>query len=175
MAVIERDDHAALGGRATIGESAGMDMNRRYLLAGLGAFAVTSPAAAAPKQAITVHKDANCGCCSVWAERMTATGRYAPKLINQPDMVAVKTRLRVPPELASCHTTQVGTYVVEGHVPPSAVDRLLREKPKGVIGLAVPGMPAGSPGMEMPDGRREAYDIYAFTADGRSRVFARIA
>ncbi len=149
-------------------------LDRRHLLAGLAALAVARPAAAVPARAITVHKDANCGCCSGWARRMAETGRYAPRLVDQPDMVAVKTRLRVPPELLSCHTTEVGTYVVEGHVPPAAVDRLLRERPAGVIGLAVPGMPAGSPGMEMPDGRREPYVVYAFTADGRSRVFMRI-
>lgn len=151
-----------------------MLLDRRRLVAGLAALAVARPGAAAPAQAITVHKDANCGCCSVWAKRMSETGRYAPRLVDQADMVAVKTRLRVPPELASCHTTQIGAYVFEGHVPPAAVDRLLRERPAGVIGLAVPGMPAGSPGMEMPDGRREPYIVYAFGADGGSRVFARI-
>lgn len=151
-----------------------LPLDRRHLLAGLAALAVARPGAAAPAQAITVHKDANCGCCSVWARRMSETGRYAPRLVNQPDMVVVKTRLRVPPELTSCHTTQVGSYVIEGHVPPAAVDRLLRERPAGVIGLAVPGMPVGSPGMEMPDGRREPYVVYAFGSDGGSRVFARV-
>ncbi len=148
--------------------------DRRTLLAGIAAIALARPAAAAPARAITVHKDAHCGCCSVWAKRMAETGRYAPRLVDQEDMVGVKTRLRVPPELGSCHTTQVGAYVIEGHVPPAAVDRLLKERPAGVIGLAVPGMPAGSPGMEMPDGRRDPYVVYAFAADGGSQPFMRI-
>jgi hypothetical protein len=148
---------------------------RRHFLAAAAAFAMTGRAAAAPApRTMTVHKDPNCGCCSAWAARMAATGRYAPRLRNEADMVGLKTRLRVPPELASCHTTQVGGYVVEGHVPAAAVDRLLRERPAGVIGLAVPGMPVGSPGMETPDGRRDPYEIIAFGADGRSRVFARV-
>lgn len=151
-----------------------MLLDRRHLVAGLAALAVARPVGATAARGITVHKDATCGCCSGWARRMAETGRYAPRLVDQADMLAVKTRLRVPPELVSCHTTQVGAYVVEGHVPPAAVDRLLRERPAGVIGLAVPGMPAGSPGMEMPDGRREPYVVYAFGADGSSRVFARI-
>lgn len=152
-----------------------MIVDRRHLLCLFAAVAAAPPAAAAPARTLTVHKDANCGCCSVWAKRMAETGRYAPRLVDQPDMVALKTRLRVPPELGSCHTTTVAGYVLEGHVPPAAVDRLLRERPKGVIGLAVPGMPAGSPGMEMPDGRRDPYIVYAFTADGGSRPFMRVS
>lgn len=149
-------------------------LDRRRLLAGAAAL-IAAPAVAVPSpRVITVYKDPNCGCCGAWANRMAQTGRYAPKLVDQPDMVALKTRLRVPPELGSCHTTVVAGYVVEGHVPPAAVDRLLRERPKRVIGLAVPGMPAGSPGMEMPDGRRDPYVVHAFTADGASRPFMRI-
>ena len=79
----------------------------------------------------------------------------------------------LPPELASCHTTEVAGYVIEGHVPAADVLRLLRDKPAGIIGLAVPGMPAGSPGMEVPSGRRDPYQVIAFTADGRGRVFSR--
>lgn len=154
-----------------------LTLDRRTWLAGFAAALVTPSAAIAapaPVRAMTVHKDPNCGCCSAWAERMSATGRYAARLVNESDMMALKTRLRIPPELASCHTTQVGGYVVEGHVPASAVDRLLRERPVGVIGLAVPGMPAGSPGMETADGRRDPYLVHAFKADGSSRVFARV-
>lgn len=148
--------------------------DRRHFIAALGALTVPGAARAQDgPRAMTVHKDPNCGCCSAWAARMKATGRFAPRLIDQSDMIALKTRLRVPPELASCHTTQVGGYVVEGHVPAADVERLLRTRPAGIIGLAVPGMPAGSPGMEMPDGRRDRFEVLAFTADGRGRVFAR--
>lgn len=152
-----------------------MLLHRRSLLASLVALVAVPAAAAAPARKITVYKDPNCGCCGAWAKRMAATGRYTPALVDEPDMLALKTRLRVPPELGSCHTTTVAGLVVEGHVPPAAVDRLLRERPKGIIGLAVPGMPAGSPGMEMPDGRRDPYIVYAFAADGSSRPFMRIA
>lgn len=122
---------------------------------------------------VTVHKDPNCGCCTAWAERMRTAGGFAPRLVETSDIMAVKTRLRVPPNLASCHTSEIGGYVIEGHVPPSDILRLLREKPKGVVGLAVPGMPAGSPGMETADGRRSPFEVFAFTAEGRTHVFAR--
>lgn len=162
--------------------SASILLSRRRLLRGAGAFGLATlagglsagcGAAAARPVPMTVHKDPNCGCCSAWAERMAAGGDFAPALVDQADMVELKTRLRVPPELAACHTTEVGGYVVEGHVPAADIVRLLREKPAGLVGLAVPGMPAGSPGMEMPDGRRDAYEVLAFTADGRATIFAR--
>lgn len=133
-------------------------------------------AAATPRSLpITVHKDPNCGCCTAWAERMRATGWFTPRLVNASDIIAVKNRLRVPPDLASCHTSEVDGYVIEGHVPPADVSRLLREKPKDIIGLAVPGMPAGSPGMETADGRRQAFEVIAFTANARTRLFSRYA
>lgn len=141
------------------------------LALGLGGWATThaAPARAVP---MTVYKDANCGCCSAWAEQMRAAGAFAPTIIDETDMAAVKARLRVPTALASCHTVEVGGYVVEGHVPAADIARLLRERPQTILGLAVPGMPAGSPGMEMPDGRREPFQVIAFTADGRQSVFA---
>lgn len=158
-------------------------MTRRRLLADLmlpvmipgviGHTATAAYAAQPTRTKILVHKDPNCGCCTAWAGRIKADGRFAPSLINEPDMTAVKIRLRVPPELISCHTSEVGRFVIEGHVPPAEIARLLKDKPAGVIGLAVPGMPAGSPGMEVPNGRRDAYDVIAFTADGRQSIFAR--
>ena len=126
-----------------------------------GSLAAACNAAAAKPLPITVHKDPSCGCCSAWAERMTATGAFSTRLVDQDDMAALKARLRVPPELASCHTTEVAGYVIEGHVPAADILRLVNEKPKGVIGLAAPGMPAGSPGMETPDGRRDSYEVFA--------------
>ncbi len=88
------------------------------------------------------------------------------------DMAAVKRRLKVPDALASCHTTLVGGLVVEGHVPAGAISRLLARRPKGVIGLSAPGMPRGSPGMEMPDGSRDPLNLTLFDAAGRTRPFA---
>lgn len=161
-----------------------LSATRRRLMTGIaaagvavvaGGLATACAAAVAKPVPMTVHKDPNCGCCTAWAERMRADGRFAPTLVDDGDMAAVKARLRVPPELASCHTTEVSGYVIEGHVPAGDVARLLAEKPAGVIGLAVPGMPAGSPGMEMPDGRRDPYEVFAFGADGRASVFARHA
>lgn len=85
---------------------------------------------------------------------------------------AVRRRLKVPDRLASCHTAEVDGYVVEGHVPADLIDRLLKERPK-VVGLAVPGMPAGSPGMETPGRAPEPYQVLAFDAAGRTTVYAR--
>jgi hypothetical protein len=86
------------------------------------------------------------------------------------DVAPVKQEHGLPGEFASCHTAVVDGYVVEGHVPADVIQRMLREKP-AIAGLAVPGMPAGSPGMEMPDGRKDPYDVVAFTKDGNARVF----
>ena len=159
-------------------------LERRRFLSGTGAIALTvaagglsaaCSAAAAKPVPMTVHKDPNCGCCTAWAKRMKATGEFAPNLVDESDIATLKANLRVPPELASCHTTEVAGYVIEGHVPAADIARLLKEKPAGVIGLAVPGMPAGSPGMETPDGQRETYEVVSFTSDGRQSVFARYA
>lgn len=90
---------------------------------------------------------------------------------NVSDLGAVKRQHGVPDSLRSCHTALVEGYVVEGHVAADLIDRLLRERPK-VAGLAVPGMPAGSPGMEAPGQAPERYQVYAFTRDGRTTVFA---
>ncbi len=100
---------------------------------------------------------------------MRAAG-FATTVRDEADMNAVKRRLGVPDALASCHTGLVGGYVVEGHVPAADVLRLLRERPRAK-GVAVPGMPAGSPGMEM-GGRADRYDVVAFDANGATRVFA---
>lgn len=149
-------------------------MNRRRLLSTtvlLIAGAVTSGCAQeAQALEMQVRRDAGCGCCEVWTQQMSARGRFRTALVNDADMSALKRRLGVPEDLASCHTAVVEGFVIEGHVPEREIVRLLEERPAGVRGLAVAGMPAGSPGMEMPDGRRDAFDVVAF-GDGRS-VFA---
>ena len=87
------------------------------------------------------------------------------------NLSAIKARYNIPVELQSCHTAIVDGYVVEGHVPAKEVQRMLKERPD-IIGLSVPGMPAGSPGMEMPDGSTEPYQVFSFDKQGRTAVFA---
>jgi hypothetical protein len=128
--------------------------------------------AAAPKPtAITVYKDPSCGCCTKWVDHLRANG-FAPEVHDRSDMDALKDSLGVPAKLQSCHTAVVGTYVIEGHVPAADVKRLIATKPAKTVGVAVPGMPAGSPGMEV-GGRVDRYDVVAFAAGGATRVFAR--
>ena len=118
-----------------------------------------------------VYRDPSCGCCEAWA-RMARERGYRAELIDDPDMAAVKRRLGVPELLVSCHTAAAGSWVIEGHVPFEQVDRLLRERPAGIRGIAVPGMPRGSPGMEMPDGSRDEFQVIAFDSSGRTFVYA---
>ena len=127
-----------------------------------------APAAAAPT--ITVFKDPNCGCCKEW---VTHLRKHAFNVVarDTSDMAGIKATARVPRQLYSCHTAFVNGYVVEGHVPAADIQRLLTEKPK-VAGIAVGGMPAGSPGMEVP-GRVDRYDVTAFGRDGATSIFAR--
>ena len=120
--------------------------------------------------ALTVYKDPSCGCCKKWVEHLTANG-FRPIVKDRSDMTALKDSLGVPTALRSCHTAVAGKYVIEGHVPAADLKRLLSKAPKGVLGLAVPNMPAGSPGMEM-SGRGDRYDVLAFSADGKAHVFA---
>jgi hypothetical protein len=111
---------------------------------------------------VVMHKSPTCGCCGAWSARMREAG-YVVEEIVEADMPSVKKRLGVPEPLSSCHTAEIDGYIVEGHVPPQAVARLLKERPKA-IGLAAPGMPAGSPGME--GGAAEVYRLYLFDASG---------
>lgn len=118
---------------------------------------------------ITVFKDPNCGCCKSWVDHLRKHG-FEVTVRDTTDMSGAKRTGRVPEALQSCHTAFVNGYVVEGHVPAADIQRLLKEKPK-VAGIAVPGMPAGSPGMEMGN-RVDKYDVVAFNRDGSRRVFA---
>ncbi|NUO39408.1 MAG: DUF411 domain-containing protein [Gemmatimonadaceae bacterium] len=150
-------------------------INRRTMLAALlkaGALVAGLPTLArAEASSITVYKDPSCGCCTKWVEHLRAAG-LKPVVHDRNDMDALKDSLGVPSALRACHTAVAGKYVIEGHVPAADLTRLLATKPKGVLGLAVPDMPAGSPGMEM-SGRRDAYDVVAFSANGKTSVFAR--
>lgn len=133
---------------------------------GLGAASCARPAEAAP--VITVYKTPNCGCCRNWVEHLRKHG-YRVEVVDQEDVTPVKRQRGVPRGLASCHTAVVEGYTLEGHVPADVVDRLLKERPK-VAGLAVPGMPMGSPGME--GGVPEPYEVYTFDRSGPRSVYA---
>jgi hypothetical protein len=118
---------------------------------------------------MSVYKSPSCGCCQKWVDYMRSHG-FDPKVQDVENIGAVKLKLGVREEFASCHTAEIGGYVVEGHVPVETVQRLLKERPK-IAGIAVPNMPAGSPGMEVPGGRKDAYNILAFTSDGKTTVY----
>lgn len=134
------------------------------------ALLVSAPAPAAGP-AIHVYKTPKCGCCDAWADHLRANG-FTVTTENLADLTMVKQMHRVPRPLHSCHTATVAGYVVEGHVPAGDVKRLLAEKPK-TLGLAVPDMPIGSPGMEGPN--PVPYDVFRFDAAGNTEVFARHA
>ena len=136
--------------------------------------AVTLPAALVGSDAptLTVYKSPTCGCCAMWVEHMEAAG-FTVETRDRDDMAAVKDSLGLPSDLSSCHTGVVDGYVVEGHVPAEQVARLLEERPEA-LGLSVPGMPVGSPGMEMGD-RRDPYDILVVDRSGEAAVFASVA
>lgn len=130
-----------------------------------------TPAAspASPANAMTVYKDAGCGCCDLWVEHLQAAG-FVTQVHERSDMAPVKERAGVPAALRSCHTGEIGGYFVEGHVPAADLQRLLRERPDA-RGLAVPGMPLGSPGMEV-QGRSDPYDVLLVAKDGSTSVYA---
>jgi hypothetical protein len=115
------------------------------------------PAFATNRPLVTVHKDPNCGCCGGWVSHLELNG-FDTKVIETTKLNPLKAKLGIPLDLAACHTAEVGGYLIEGHVPASAIQRLLSERPKAK-GLAVPGMPQGSPGMT---GEFEQYDVILF-------------
>src|SRR6266404_3352421 len=119
--------------------------------------------AGAKTSAILVHKDPDCSCCSGWVHHLEESG-FVVSVDKTKDLQSARERLGVPADLAACHTAEVDGYVLEGHVPAVAVRRLLEKRPTA-IGLAVPGMPAGSPGME--GGTPQRYDVVLFGRTGR--------
>jgi hypothetical protein len=143
------------------------------LAAGAGAVAMAGSAIGAQPGArrLVVHRNPSCGCCTGWADHARRAG-FAVTVQNHADMPSLKRRLGVPADLESCHTSEVAGYVIEGHVPLADVQRLLRERPRGTRGLAVPGMPMGSPGMEA-GGARQPFVTYAFDSRGGRREYAR--
>lgn len=132
--------------------------------------AVRSSPSDAPtkKPVITVYKDPSCGCCKNWIAHLIKHG-YRVDAKDSPNMTEIKSTLGVPTGLTACHTAMVNGYLIEGHVPAADIDRLLTQKPK-IAGLAVPGMPAGSPGMEGASAQR--YQVLTFDKSGKTTVFA---
>ena len=149
-------------------------ISRRAVLASAGALPVLlstlAKGQAETLPLVTVTKDPSCGCCEGWADHIRAAG-FPVQIVESADVDSVKRRLGIPAELASCHTAEVDGYVIEGHVPAAALRQLLAERP-AATGLAVPGMPAGSPGMEFPGVEPEPYDVVLFGPGGQMR-FAR--
>lgn len=156
-------------------------LSRRALLTGfLGAvggllvtssraFAQMKPVTSGTKPHLTVYKDPNCGCCGEWVNYMSAKG-YRSTVLHV-DLRPIKKQYHVTPNLESCHTTLVDGYVIEGHIPEVDIVRLLKERPKDVVGLTVPGMPASAPGM---DGRPfQPYTVLTFNKAGQTTVWAR--
>jgi len=122
---------------------------------------------------LVVYKDRTCSCCRGWVEHMESNG-FAPTVTDTADMHPIKLRYKVPPKLESCHTAFVGgAYVIEGHVPAADVRRLLAQKPAGVVGLTIPGMPKSAPGMDLKP--FEPYTVLAFDTTGKTTVFAKHA
>jgi hypothetical protein len=145
-------------------------LQRRRLL---GAALLAPMAAAAttpPKPLVQVWKSPSCGCCKDWIAHLEANG-FAAK-VHDVGNTGMRGRLGIPAALGSCHTTLIGAYAIEGHVPAADIRRLLAERPNA-LGLAVPGMPVGSPGMDgaIYGERRDPYDVLLVVRDGDTRVF----
>ena len=126
------------------------------------------PAGSGERERVTVYKSPTCGCCDKWIDHLKANG-FAVVAHEVKDVRPVKHKNGLPPQLSSCHTALVGGYVVEGHVPASDIAHLLESRPP-VSGIAVPGMPIGSPGMEGPN--PQPYRVYSFDARGRIETFS---
>jgi hypothetical protein len=144
---------------------------RRILLLGVAALAAARPAASQPLR-IEVWRDPNCGCCSGWVDHLRAEG-FAVEDRVVASVAPVRRMLGTPSDLLSCHAARVASFALEGHVPAQAIRRLLAERPAGIVGLAVPAMPVGTPGMEMPGQAPDTYDVVAWRADGSHHPFMR--
>lgn len=155
---------------AALPACAGGDTASPALTAAPATSTAQSPAPATLPR-LLVHKSPSCGCCGHWVEHMREAG-FAVEVRDVDNVHTVKERVGVPAGKASCHTAEIAGYFIEGHVPAADVKRLLAEAPKA-RGLTVPGMPAGSPGMEMPDGRVQPYAVELVANDGSSTEFSR--
>ena len=138
----------------------------------LAALALGLPATALTAQQIAVHRDPGCGCCEKWAQQVRAQFGRQVRMIDDAQRTALHKRFGMPADLASCHTAIIDGMAFEGHVPIADMKRALAQRPKGVSGLAVAGMPLGSPGMEVPGQRAERFEVIAF-GPAVKRVFGR--
>lgn len=143
---------------------------RTVLFAAAAALFIPAAACAAQAKEITVYKTPWCGCCGGWVKHLQAAG-FVTKVEEVQDLAPIRAKYGVPFELSSCHTGVAGGYVFEGHVPIADVERVLKEKPKA-LGLTVPGMPIGSPGMDPPGAPREAFDTLLLLTDGSTSIYA---
>lgn len=134
--------------------------------------AETTQNTAKTNRQLVVYKSPTCGCCGEWVDHMTRAG-FIATVNNQENLSPIKSKLGIRSDLQSCHTAVVNDYVFEGHIPADIIQQFLEEAPKDAIGLAVPGMPVGSPGMEMGD-RLQAYDVLLLKSDGSTAVYAHI-
>lgn len=147
-------------------------IDRRAALGVLaGALVLPFAAGAAVPPPATMWRAPGCGCCGGWAKKVEVALGLTLKVVDSADLAAVKRARGVPADLQSCHTALIRGFAIEGHVPAEDIRRLIASAPKGVVGLAVPGMPMGSPGMEMGQ-HREPYRVFAFDRAGRRTVFA---
>ena len=146
-------------------------MRLRPLLLAIVLAASSTTAIAAALPVVAVYKTPWCGCCKLWVDHLRKAG-FTVEVHDVEDLDAEKDRMGVPADKRSCHTAQVAGYYVEGHVPAADIKRLLKDKPKAE-GLVLPGMPIGSPGMEMPDGRTQPFAVELVDAKGQATVFAR--
>jgi hypothetical protein len=150
-------------------------MNRRHFFFSLaGTFAVIGRAAAQRPAAqgplVEVYKDPTCGCCTNWVKHLQDNG-FTTRVTESSNLAELKKKNGIPQQAQSCHTGLVDGYVLEGHVPAADVKRLLKERP-AVLGLAVPGMPIGSPGMEVPNVKPQPYNVVTFDKAGQIKVYA---
>jgi hypothetical protein len=148
-------------------------MNRRNILFSLTSFATllaTPHIGWAALPPVQVYRNPGCGCCEAWAELMTAAG-FQVSIKDDPNLAARRVRLGIAENVAGCHTSVIEDLVFEGHIPPADIQRFLAERPAGAIGLAVPGMPVGSPGMG-PEGSGAPYDVLLLRANAEPTIYA---
>jgi hypothetical protein len=146
-------------------------MIKVYVSVAVALTLLAAPISAQQAPVVEVYKTPTCGCCNHWVKHLREHG-FTVRTVDLNDLSELKTRYKVPPQAQSCHTGIVNGYVVEGHVPAADVHRLLKERPADVAGIAVGGMPIGSPGMEVPGTKAAAYDVVAFDKQGKTRRFS---
>ncbi len=140
------------------------------LVLSLFIFSGCTPGNSQPRSTVVVYKTPTCGCCKKWVTHLEESG-FTVKTTDMDDLSNIKTQFGVPQNLRSCHTAVVDGYIVEGHVPADVIEKMLNEKPE-IAGISVPGMPVGSPGMEVEGRPADRYNIVAFNKTGQTKVYA---